>query len=377
MKSRIFFGCSLLLFCILGIAVLAGCAVRDGGYTLVSTDAEVRPDFAEQIIVTDRSYIEVTTEATTAHTEPPEVVVTGTSAPAVTTKPPVTEAPKEYYTVKFVDSDGYTMVSLQTVIEGGSATAPTMPAKRGELYFRGWNRDFTNVQRSMIVTAIYEKEIFTVRFIDIDGTLLKTEQVHWGEDAEAPEVADREGYLFNGWNTLFNSVHTDLDVYATYYLLPQRDKLTLIKAYDYLPHTDNAFGWADEVYYRRTHNAVLTVGNTEYAGDRVLYGNFCDTFALEGYDFDGIEGRLVLIGRGDADEKEDYTLRLTLYGDGAELYQTTLTRTGTNTRFDVDLTNVSELTIVLEPMIDGYVYYDYDEPVFVGGILDGAFYKEN
>ena len=170
MKSRIFFGCSLLLFCILGIAVLVGCAVRDGGYTLVSTDAAVRPDVAEQIIVTDRSYIEVTTEATTVRTEPPEVVFTGTSAPAATTKPPVTEAPKEYYTVKFVDSDGYTMVSLQTVIEGGSATAPTMPEKRGELYFRGWNRDFTDVQRSMIVTAIYEKEIFTVRFIDIDGT---------------------------------------------------------------------------------------------------------------------------------------------------------------------------------------------------------------
>ena len=54
-----------------------------------------------------------------------------------------------------------------------------------------------------------------------------------------------------------------------------------------------------------------------------------------------------------------------------------MTRAGTNTRFDVDLTNVSELTIVLEPMIDGYVYYDYDEAVFVGGILDGAFYKEN
>ena len=68
---------------------------------------------------------------------------------------------------------------------------------------------------------------------------------------------------------------------------------------------------------------------------------------------------------------------LTLYGDGTELYRAALTRAGTNTRFDVDLTNVSELTIVLEPMIDGYVYYDYDEAVFVGGILDGAFYKEN
>lgn len=376
MKSAAFFRPCLLLFCILCIAAaLAGCTAGDGGYTLASTDAAARPDAAEQITVTERSYIEVTTEATTARTEPPEVVVTGTSAPAVTTKPPVTEAPKEYYTVKFVDSDGYTTVSLQTVVEGGDATAPTMPEKRGELYFRGWNRDFTNVQRSMIVTAIYAKELFTVRFFDIDGTLLKTEQVHYGEDAEAPEVADREGYLFDGWSALFDNVHTDLDVYATYYIAPQRDKLLLTRAYEYLPHTDNVRGWRDEVYYRRTHNAVFTVGDTEYAGDRVLYGNFCDTFDLEGYGFEGIEGRLVLVGAPEDGNEDDYTLRLTLYGDGTELYSTLLTRAGTNTRFDVDLKNVAELTIVLEPTIYGYVYYD--EATFVGGILDGAFYKEN
>ena len=106
MKSMALLGRCLLLFCILCTIALGGCTADEGGYTLVSTDEVLRPDAAEQITVTDRSYIEVTTEATTARTEPPEVVVTGTSAPAVTTKPPVTEAPRESYTVKFVDSDG-------------------------------------------------------------------------------------------------------------------------------------------------------------------------------------------------------------------------------------------------------------------------------
>lgn len=375
LKSMALLGRCLLLFCILCTIFLGGCTADEGGYTLVSTDAVLRPDAAEQITVTDRSYIEVTTEATTARTEPPEVVVTGTSAPAVTTKPPVTEAPRESYTVKFVDSDGYTTVSLQTVAEGGDATAPAMPEKRGELYFRGWNRDFTNVQRSMIVSAIYAKEMYTVRFFDIDGTLLKTEQVHYGEDAEAPEVADRDGYLFDGWSTLFDSVHADLDVYATYYALPQRDRLLLTRAYDDLPHEDNVRAWREEVYYRRTHNTVFTVDGTEYAGSRVIYGNFCDTFMLDGYGFEGMEGRLVLVGPANTEDTREYALRLALYGDGAEIYRTTLAKNGTSTRFDVDLTNVKELTIVLEPTLDGYIYYD--EAVFVGGILDGAFYKEN
>lgn len=363
------------IFCVLCAALLAGCAATSGGYTLVSTDAAALRDAAEQITATERSYIEVTTEATTARTEPPEVVVTGTSAPKETAKPPVTEAPRESYTVKFVDSDGYTTVSLQTVLEGDSAVPPAMPERRGELYFRGWNRDYTDVRRSMIVSAIYAKEMYTVRFFDIDGTLLKTEQVHYGEDAEAPEVADRDGYLFDGWSTLFDSVHADLDVYATYYALPQRDKLLLGKAYTDLPHEDNVENLREDIYYRRTHNTVFTVDGTEYAGDRVLYGNFCDTFALDGYGFDGIEGRLVLVGPADKEDTREYALCLTLYGDGATLYRATLTRAGTSARFDVDLTGVKELTIVLEPTLDGYIYYD--EAEFVGGILDGAFYKEN
>lgn len=356
----------------------SGCAEGEGGYTLSPPGLGARNDAVVEITATERSYIEVTTESTTAETEPPEIIVTGTSAQTSQTEPPATEAPKEYYTVKFVDSDGYTSVSVQTVIEGGDAVAPAMPQQKGELIFRGWNREYTNVQRSMVVTAIYEKELFTVNFYDLDGTLLKTEQVHWGEDATSPDVADRAGYLFDGWNVLFNNVHTDLDVYATYYAVPQRERLMLIRGYDVLPHEDNVRELETEVYYRRVHNAMVEIGQNEYAGDRFLYGNFCDTFTVDGFDFDGFEGRLCFAG---VDESEDlkllqlytYSIRLTIYCDGKQVYSEKLTREGSSSRFDINLANVKELTIVLEPLVNDYPYYD--EAVFIGGILDGAFYK--
>lgn len=376
MKSAALLRLCLSLFCVFALFAFAGCARGEGGYTLSPAGTDAPADAVIEITATERSYIEVTTESTTAETEPPEVIVTGTSAQTSKVEPPATEAPKEYYTVKFVDSDGYTSVSVQTVIEGGDAVAPNMPQQKGELIFRGWNREYTNVQKSMVVTAIYEKEIFTVNFYDIDGTLLKTEQVHWGEDATAPEVADRGGYLFDGWNVLFNSVHTDLNVYATYYIEPQRDKLTLARGYEFLPHEDNVLELEDEAYYRRAHNAMFTIGKNEYAGDRVLYGNFCDTFNIDGFDFDGFEGRLCFTGNSteDSELKNTYSIRLTLLCDGKQVYSEKLTRAGSSSRFDIDLTNVKELTIVLEPLINDYPYYD--EAVFIGGILDGAFYKD-
>lgn len=376
MKSAALFKLCLPLLCIFAFFAFSGCAKGEGGYALSPSGGDAPDSAVVEITATERSYIEVTTESTTAETEPPEIVVTGTSAQTSVTEPPATEAPKEYYTVKFVDSDGYTSVSVQTVIEGGDAVAPAMPQQKGELIFRGWNREYTNVQKSMVVTAIYEKEIFTVNFYDLNGTLLKTEQVHWGEDATPPEVADRDGYLFDGWNVLFNDVHTDLDVYATYYTVPQREKLMLFRSYDVLPHEDNVYGLEDEVYYRRIHNAMVTIGQSEYSGDRVLYGNFCDTFTIDGFGFDGFEGRLCFTGNDaeDSELKNTYSLRLTLYCDGKQVYSEKLTRAGSSSRFDINLTNVKELTIVLEPMVNDYPYYD--EAVFIGGILDGAFYKD-
>ncbi len=39
-----------------------------------------------------------------------------------------------------------------------------------------------------------------------DGTVLKTQEVSYGEDAEAPQTPAREGYTFTGWSGDYTNV---------------------------------------------------------------------------------------------------------------------------------------------------------------------------
>lgn len=71
--------------------------------------------------------------------------------------------PKQTVTVTFVDSDT-TVLKTETVVLGGSATAPADPS-RSDYKFAGWDKDFTNVKEDLIVTAQYDG-IYTVTFVD-------------------------------------------------------------------------------------------------------------------------------------------------------------------------------------------------------------------
>ena len=121
-----------------------------------------------------------------------------------------------YYTVTFLDWDGTTLKTEQ-VEQGKSATAPADPIREGYTFI-GWNKDFSNVQSNLTVTAQYEKNVvyYTVTFLDWDGTTLKTEQVEQGKSATAPATPVREGYTFKGWDKDFSNVQSDLTVTAQY-----------------------------------------------------------------------------------------------------------------------------------------------------------------
>ena len=57
---------------------------------------------------------------------------------------------------------------------------------------------------------------YTVRFVDYDGTVLKTEAVPSGKSATAPAAPSRPGYQFTGWDRDYSSVTSDLVVTAQY-----------------------------------------------------------------------------------------------------------------------------------------------------------------
>ena len=135
-----------------------------------------------------------------------------------------------YYTVTFLDWDGTTLKTEQ-VEQGKSATAPAAPVREGYTFI-GWDKDFSNVQSDLTVTAQYEKNVpepiyYTVTFQDWDGTVLKTEQVEQGKSATAPATPVREGYTFTGWDKDFSNVQSDLTVTALYEQNAQNDAITV------------------------------------------------------------------------------------------------------------------------------------------------------
>ena len=135
-----------------------------------------------------------------------------------------------YYTVIFVDWDG-TELKTEEVEEGLSATAPAAPVREGYTFI-GWDKDFSNVQSDLTVTAQYEQNApepiyYTVTFQDWDGTTLKTEQVEQGKSATAPATPVREGYTFKGWDKDFSNVQSDLTVTAQYEQNDQNDAITV------------------------------------------------------------------------------------------------------------------------------------------------------
>ena len=88
------------------------------------------------------------------------------------------------FSVTFID--GEDIIEVQEINLGEEATAPTPPEKPGFI-FVGWDVDFSEVTKDLIVKAIYEalKETYTVTFMDGED-IIEIQEVNSGEAATAP-----------------------------------------------------------------------------------------------------------------------------------------------------------------------------------------------
>ena len=127
----------------------------------------------------------------------------------------LTFAATESHTVTFVDWNG-TILDTQTVPYGHDATPPADPS-RANYVFAGWDTPFTQVIENLTITAVYH-QLFTVTFLDADGTTLTTQTVEETTAATEPDMTGRthNGYPFSGWDADFSSVMGNLTVTAEY-----------------------------------------------------------------------------------------------------------------------------------------------------------------
>ena len=118
------------------------------------------------------------------------------------------------FNVKFIDADGKTL-KTEIVEYGQAATEPIAPDKEGHI-FLGWDKDFNNVLEDLVISPVYEILKFNVKFYDNDGNIIKEEIVSYGEEVEAPNDPVLEDYQFINWDKDFTKVLNDLEIYPIF-----------------------------------------------------------------------------------------------------------------------------------------------------------------
>ena len=125
------------------------------------------------------------------------------------------------------------------------------------------------VQNGAVTVAAAQPEMHTVTFKDWDGTVLKTQEVQYGGDAEAPADPTRTGYTFTGWDKAFTNVTADLVVTAQYEMLgdvdddgnvSMADALTILRmAMDILPVENQQIADVDGDGFITSMDALLAL----------------------------------------------------------------------------------------------------------------------
>lgn len=120
------------------------------------------------------------------------------------------------YTVTFMDGEKV-LETFTNVPHGDTVTAPEVPEKDGKT-FKGWDKPFDNVTSDLTINAVYDVDTFTVTFKDGEK-VLETQTVEYEAAATAPDTArlsPPEGMQFAKWDKDFSKVTEDIEVSAVY-----------------------------------------------------------------------------------------------------------------------------------------------------------------
>ena len=108
----------------------------------------------------------------------------------------------KYEVFFMVDGEEYSRAIVEF---GDEIILPANPAKEGYT-FLGWGDvPKTMPSKDILLSASFSINKYLVTFV-VDGEVLLADSLEYGVQIEAPNVPDREGYSFDGWNNLDETV---------------------------------------------------------------------------------------------------------------------------------------------------------------------------
>ena len=135
------------------------------------------------------------------------------------------EVPKKYLVMYFHENDK--LLGMESVAYGSPAKAELQPAKAEdeeyEYIFAGWNCPLSHIEGDTRAKAVFEKKrkVFTVRFFHEDGSLLREEQVEYGEEMHPSAAPGKEAdevyhYEFDRWSEEPERITKNVNIYAVF-----------------------------------------------------------------------------------------------------------------------------------------------------------------
>lgn len=118
------------------------------------------------------------------------------------------------YRVTFIGLDGKVILEKR-VDENTSIDYPDAPFVDGYLFI-GWDKDIQEVNENVVIKAIYEKKESKVEFIDNLGNKIKIEYYSSNDKIVYPKPIELEGYHFTKWDQIIESTNDDIVITAIY-----------------------------------------------------------------------------------------------------------------------------------------------------------------
>lgn len=122
----------------------------------------------------------------------------------------------DIYTYKIKFYDYFNKVLDEQIVEyGKSANPPQLPITENYVFIK-WDKDYSSVKENMKIYPIFEKEYYTITFLDINDEIIEEQKVKNGESAVAPTPPEVRYYSFIKWDKDFRNVKDDITVKAVY-----------------------------------------------------------------------------------------------------------------------------------------------------------------